>query len=92
MDPKRIDYFNAKYSYNEKFDLSSKDFTVSEINEIINETVLNNDERIIAKEKYLNDKTIQEISDIVNLSEKTVQRKIPIISKKLKSTIQKIVL
>ena len=65
---------------------------MSEITEIINETVLSAEDRIIAEEKYIKDKTIQEIASIVFLSEKTVQRKISEISKKLKRTLQKIII
>lgn len=89
MQQFRIDLF-SKLTNDEKYALSAKDFTVSEIKEIIAETSLNDIDSKIAECRYIKDMSMAEIAAIVDLDEKTIQRKLPKISVKLKSTLQKL--
>lgn len=89
MKEDRIKFF-SKLTLDEKYNLSSKDFTVSEIAEIISETALSDEDIKIATLRYIKDCTIAKIAEEVGLDEKTVQRRLPKISDKLKKTLQKI--
>ena len=88
MQQNRLEYF-SKLSADEKYKLSAKDFTVSEIREIIAETSLNETDIKIAECRYIKAMTMAAIAEEVGLDEKTIQRKIPKISDKLKRTLQK---
>lgn len=89
MQQSRIEAF-SRLSDEEKYKLSAKDFTVSEIREIIAETTLNETEIKIAECRYIKAMTMAQIAEEVGLDEKTIQRKIPKISDKLKRTLQKL--
>lgn len=89
MKRERERFFSSKTG-EEIYSLNASDFTVSEINEIIDETVLNDVDRQIAILKYVKDETIASISEQTFLDAKTVQRRIPKISHKLKKTLLKI--
>lgn len=89
MQQNRIEAF-SKLSEEEKYRLSAKDFTVSEIREIISETSLSETDIKIAECRYIKAMTMAQIAEEVNLDEKTIQRKIPKISDKLKRTLQKL--
>ncbi|MBO4594157.1 MAG: hypothetical protein J5697_00475 [Clostridia bacterium] len=89
MQKSRREYF-SKLSQEEKYELSAKDFTVREIREIISETSLNATDIKIAECRYIMDMTMAAIAKEVGLDEKTIQRKIPKISDKLKRTLQKL--
>ena len=89
MQQTRVEYF-AKLTQDEKYKLSAKDFTVSEIREIISETSLSDTDAKIAECRYIKDMTMSAIAQEVGFDEKTIQRKIPKLSDKLKRTLQKL--
>lgn len=74
----------------DKIQLTYKDFTVSEITEIITETVLSDEDREIAMLRYTKAMTYEAIAEKVDLDWKTVQKRIPKISDKLKHTVCKL--
>lgn len=73
----------------ERENLTLDDFTISEILELINETVLSPENRTIARLRFAKAMTIEAIAEKVNRDMKTVQRRIPIIKKQLNKTILK---
>jgi DNA-directed RNA polymerase specialized sigma24 family protein len=91
MNKARIEFF-AKLSTEQKLQLSHKDFTVSEIEEIIAETPLNAMWREIAKLRYVHQCTIEEIANKLYIDYKTCQRSLKGISAKLKHTCDKMFL
>lgn len=77
-------------SNEEKIQLTYKDFTVSEITEIIAETVLSNKDREIAMLRFTKLMTYEDIAERVDLDWKTVQKRVPMISEKLKQTVYRL--
>ena len=73
----------------EKENLTLNDFTVSEIIELINETVLSPENRIIARLRFAKDMTIEAIAEKIKRDVKTVQRRLPAIEIQLNKTILK---
>ena len=91
MDEDRKKFFKA-LSADAKMDLEAKDFTCSEIGEIIAETPLCDQDKRISVARYINCKTIEEIAALERLEEKTVRNRLRAISLKLKITCSKIFL
>lgn len=89
MEEQRKKYFK-NFTPEEKYALTYKDFLVSEILEIIAETVLSDEDRKIAILKYTRAMTISQIADNVNLDKKTIQNRLPLISEKIRRTLQKL--
>lgn len=75
----------------EKTKLTLEDFTVSEINEIIEETAMSEVNREIARLRFTKSMTAEAIAERVDRDEKTVKRNLPTIRKKLSATIRKII-
>nr|DAU61047.1 MAG TPA: ECF sigma factor [Caudoviricetes sp.] len=73
----------------EKENLTLNDFTVSEIIELINETVLSPENRIIARLRFAKAMTIEAIAEKIKRDVKTVQRRLPAIEIQLNKTILK---
>lgn len=90
MDEIRKKYFRENLTQEEKYALTYRDFLVSEILEIIAETVLCDDDKKIATLKYTKAMTNSQIADVVDLDEKTIQHRIPAISEKIRHTIVKL--
>lgn len=88
MTEKRKEFF-ARMTENEKLLLASEDFIVSEIMEIISETPLNEQDKLIAELRYVRCHTIEKISEIIQIDKKTTHKKIKIISNKLKTTFSR---
>lgn len=89
MKEERINLF-AQLSDDEKMALTSNDFTITEITEIINETALNKLDKNIAVMRYIKRMTYEEISYKLNRDIRTIQKRIPNISIKLKETCVKL--
>lgn len=89
MKEERVNLF-AKLSDDEKMALTSNDFTISEITEIINETALNKLDKNIAIMRYIKKMTFDEISIKLNRDVRTIQKRLVNISIKLKSTCVKL--
>lgn len=88
MKQHRFDYF-CNLTKEEKAKLTFEDFTVSEIKELLEETSLRNDDRQIAIERFIECKSMQEISDNLYIDIKTCTKRIEKINQKLKSTCLK---
>ena len=73
----------------EKENLTLNDFTVSEIIELINETVLSPENLIIARLRFAKAMTIEAIAEKIKRDVKTVQRRLPAIEIQLNKTILK---
>lgn len=91
MRDERINFF-ANLTNDEKMALTSNDFTISEITEIINETALNKLDKNIAVMRYIKRMTFDEIANKLDRDIKTIQKRIPNISIKLKQTCVKLFL
>lgn len=91
MNKQRYDLI-SELSNDAKMSLTYQDFTISEIEELIQETPLTDIDRRIAKLKYIRRFTIKEISYEVGLHPRTIQRHLPDISVAIKSTITKLYL
>ena len=89
MNSSRFDFF-AKLTHDEKMDLESKDFLVSEIEEIIAETPLCDTDKRISVKRYIECMTEREIAEKLQLDEKTVNRRLQTISLKLKITCSRL--
>lgn len=85
MNEERFNFFK-KLTEDEKQALTYKDFTITEINEIIAETPLRDDDKRIAVMRYNKCMTYQEIADATFLDIKTVKKRIANISTRLKTT------
>lgn len=83
-----VDYSN-KYLSNEMF-FDYRDFTSTEIRQIIGETPLTERDRHIATLRFIDRKSEEEISNDLYLDKKTVHTNIPKISCLLKRTALKI--
>lgn len=75
----------------QKENLTLKDFTVSEIKEIIAETALKDEDAAIATLRFINCKTIESIAERQGFDSRTITRRIRKIEKLLKETIQRII-
>lgn len=73
----------------EKEKLTLNDFTTSEILELINETVLSPENRVIAQLRFAKALTIEAIAEKIKRDVKTVQRRLPAIEIQLNKTILK---
>lgn len=89
MNDKRLKFF-SKLTEDEKMKLESKDFTVSEICEIVAETPLRDEDKRIAKYRYIDCMTKEEIAEKTQLDIKTVSSRLNSISLKLKITCTKL--
>lgn len=89
MEQDRLNFFK-QFSNDAKKDLNASYFTISEIKEIINETALTSLERDIAHKKYVECKTYEEIANECCYDERTIKRRLPNISLKLKMTCVKL--
>lgn len=74
------------------------DYTKSEVEYLINETILSYEDKLIAKLRFIECKTYNEILDIVLVTkgckvttDRPIQRRVPQISKKLIETEKRIV-
>lgn len=76
----------------EKKCTSHEDYTISEIMEIISETVLSDTDREIANLRFTKKMTYEAIAEIVDRDCKTVQKRVKEISKKLKITAYRLLL
>ena len=65
------------------------DFTVSELKEIISETILTEEDRKIAEYRFIKLFTQDKISEKIGLDIRTVQRRLTAIKTKLRKTINK---
>lgn len=99
MERERLDYLN-EYLHEEKSregcrwktmedGISVELFTNSEAMEIINETLMNSSDKEIAIDRFVKGMSVDEISASVGYDERTIQRKLRGISKKLKRTFMK---
>lgn len=99
MEKERLDYLN-QYLHEEKSregcrwktmenGISIELFTNSEAMEIINETLMNSSDREIATDRFIKGMSVEEISASVGYDERTIQRKLREISKKMKKTFMK---
>ena len=76
----------------EKKALTVNDFTVSELTEIINETIFDKEvDKEIANFRFVKSCTIERTAEYIGYDWKTIQKRIPIIREKLNKTIQMIV-
>jgi DNA-directed RNA polymerase specialized sigma24 family protein len=66
-----------------------EDFTVSEMREIIAETILTDENRRIAELRYIKLLSYEQISEKVLIDKRTVQSRIKSINAKLNNTINK---
>lgn len=66
-----------------------EDFTVSEMREIIAETILTDENRRIAELRYIKLLSYEQIAEKVLIDKRTVQSRIKSINAKLKNTINK---
>lgn len=73
-----------------KISLTYKDFTISEIRELIKETPLTELDRKIAEMRYLELRTFDEIAEKVGMETRSVQRRVPKISVSIKNTTTKL--
>lgn len=89
MNKQRYDLI-SELSNDAKMALTCQDFTISEIEELIQETPLTDIDRRIAKLKYIRRFTIEEISYEVGFHPRTIQRHLSDISAAIKSTITKL--
>lgn len=91
IDSNRLSFidFSKKYINTSDF-FESKDFTSSEINQIISETPLTERDRKIAVLRYAECKSEEDISNILYIDKKTVHSNLPKISILLKRTAHKI--
>lgn len=71
--------------------LDRRCLTASEIREVINETVLRPADREIAVKRYLRCLTPREIADGMSYDERTVRRRISVISERLCATLARLV-
>lgn len=85
MKQSRYEYF-CSLTEKEKRELTFDKFTVSEIQEIINETVLRDEDRKIAELRFINCKTIQQIADFIYIDYKTCVKRLERISILIKQT------
>ncbi|MCM1556281.1 MAG: hypothetical protein NC087_01970 [Anaeroplasma bactoclasticum] len=88
MLQQRIDYF-ARMTKEEKLNLTINDFTVSEFKEIINETALCENDRLIVIYRYINCMPYEEISEKIGIDLKTCRARMEKIDSKIKSTYLK---
>lgn len=86
MTPERFKYFSKK-NIIELRNLKTKDFTLSELKEIINEAILNDEDRKIAELKYLKNLNANEIADIVFRDVRTIRSHLIKIDKVIHNTI-----
>lgn len=89
MDENRKQFFK-NLTQDEKMDLASKDFTCSEIGEIISETPLTDQDKRISVARYIKCKTKEEIASLERLDVKTVRKRLIAISLKMKLTCLKL--
>ena len=88
MDTKRFE----KLSNEEKNALTVNDFTVSELTEIISETIFDKEiDRDIAIYRFVKSCTIERTAEKIGYEWKTIQKRIPIIREKLNKTIKMLV-
>lgn len=88
MDQGRVKYFKS-LSEEEINALSHEDFTVSEIQEILNDTALSKIDRKIAHDRFIDCMTLEEISAKENYDIKTVMSHMDKICKKFVKTCKK---
>lgn len=88
FNPTRFNKF-SQLTREELMNLTAKDFTVSEIIEIINETPLSDRDKTIAINRYTKGMTLEDIADILNVDSRTVGKALRNISSKLRDTCQK---
>ena len=90
-DLKRMNFkdFYHKYLKNTLF-YDCNDFTNSEIINIINESPLNDRDKLLSRLYWVDNKVEQEIADTLGVDIKTIRRNIPKISQILKQTCAKI--
>ncbi len=89
MLQQRIDYF-SRMTKEEKLNLSSKDFTKSEFEEVIGETILNQLDILIATYRYINCMTIEEIAEKVAIDLRTCRNRLRKIDECIKQTYLKL--
>lgn len=73
MKPERLEKFK-KLTDDKKYELSYKDFTISEIKELIAETPMCDLDKRISVAKFINLKTNDEIAEIEHLDTRSVSR------------------
>lgn len=88
MEEGRKRYF-SKLSDSEKEKLTYKDFLVSEIKEILNETCLSKIDRKIATYRFIDCMTLEEIAALTNYEIKTIQTHLNKIHKEFTKTFLK---
>lgn len=71
--------------------LNREFLTLSEIREVISETPLTEEERRIATLRYADKRTVQEIASEIGYDERTIRRRLCVISPKLCETLLRIV-
>lgn len=90
MTEKRRKFFEAM-TEEEIRNLTHEDFTVSELNEIIEETPMSRLDRKIARCRYADRMTIDEISESAMVERKTVIKRLSKINPMMTRTVMKIV-
>lgn len=73
----------------QKQNLTFDDFTVSELREIINETVLSKENKQIAEMRFIQALTIEKIAEKMGFDKRTIKSRIASIKRKLQKTINK---
>jgi len=85
MEQARKEFF-SNLTQDEQMDLTSHDFTISEIREIIEETPLHSLDKQIAIYRYIECMTLEEIANKLGYDVKTILSHVKKISIKLKKT------
>lgn len=85
---KRRKYFDG-LTDEEKFALTYKDFTVSEIEWLISETPMRDEDKRIAVKRFIQCKTNAQIAEECGLDLKTVSKRVVVIGVSLKLTCLK---
>ncbi len=78
-------------SKEDKLKLTFDDLTVSEIRDIIEETVLSNENKKIAELRFIKAYTIEKIAEKMGFDKRTIKSRVSCITKKLLKTISKMV-
>ena len=71
--------------------LNNSFLTISEIREVISETALSSEDKTIASLRYLDKKSVQEIASQIGYDERTIRRRLCVLSPKLCETLLRIV-
>lgn len=88
ISEKRRKHFDT-LTEEEKRNLTSKDFTVSEIIWLISETPMRDEDKRIAVKRFVQCKTLEQIAEETELDIKTVKKRVTIIELELKLTCLK---